>query len=48
MNLQENTLFDLCGQGHAKCWTVPSTPCDLLPAKLEVAMSNIQKDHLWG
>ena len=29
MHLQENTLFDLGGQGHRKCCPVPSTSCDL-------------------
>ena len=29
MHLQENTLFDLGGQGHTKCCPVPSTSCDL-------------------
>ena len=31
MHLQENTLFDLdlVGQGHKKCYPVPSTSCDL-------------------
>ena len=38
-NLQENTFFDI-GPGHMKHRPVPSTSCDLYPAKFEVATSN--------